>query len=109
MNQSRWIITNCELIGKIRKIKDNIAMIKHWDYNEDGITNCCYGCNEHISSRSTPGVTEIYTRYLMRKIVNRAKKIYSDIEDILEGFSKRKVKLQKIPNLLFIPKKLRMS
>ncbi|CAG8805048.1 17097_t:CDS:2, partial [Gigaspora rosea] len=41
--------------------------------------------------------------------VNRAKKLYSNIKDIIEDFNKRKIKLQKISNLLFIPKRLRIS
>ena len=108
-NQSTWIITNRGLVGKVRKIKNNIATIRHWEYEGNRITSCCHGCSEHISSRSTPGVVEIHTRYLTKIIVNRVKQIYSDIGDVMEGFNKRKPKLQKILTLSFIPKRMRTS
>ncbi|CAG8771775.1 37701_t:CDS:2 [Gigaspora margarita] len=37
-------------------------------------------------------------------MVNKAKKIYGDIKDILEGFNKKKIKSQRIPNLSLFQK-----
>src|SRR5260363_414253 len=104
-----WVTNNVELVGRVRKIEDNLVTIRHWHTEKNKITKACSGCNEHISSRTNAGVIKIHTRYLSEIVINRQKEIYSNIQDITKTFRIKKEGPNLIPREPFIEKKLLMQ
>src|SRR5260364_369978 len=104
-----WVTNNVGLVGRVRKIEDNLVTIRHWHKEENKITKACSGCNEHISSRTNAGVIKIHTRFLSEIVINRQKVIYSNIQDITKTFRIKKERPNLIPREPFIGKKLLTS
>ena len=96
-------------MGRVRKIEDNLVTIRHWHMEGNRITKACSGCNEHISSRTNAEVIKIHTCFLSEIIINKQKKIYSNIQDITKTFRIKKEEPNLIPREPFIGKKLLTS
>ena len=71
MIKNRWVTNNVELVGRVRKIEDNLVMIRHWHTEGNKITKACSGYNEHISSRTNTGVIKIHTHFLLGIVINK--------------------------------------
>ena len=97
------------MVGKLRKVEDNIATIRHWHNEDNKITKACQGCEKHISTRTNAGIIKIHTRFLSGIIVNRKKEIYSNMQDIMRIFRLKKEETNFIPREPFISKKLLVS
>src|SRR5260363_415432 len=106
---NRWVTNNVGLVGRVRKIEDNLVTIRHWHTEGNKITKACSGCNEHISSRTNAGVIKIHTRFLSGIVINKQKEIYSNIQDITRTFRIKKEESNQIPREPFIAKKLLTS
>jgi hypothetical protein len=103
--ENKWVTNSVGLIGKVRKIEENLATLRHWYMEENQITRACNGCDEHISTRTNAGIIKIHTRFLSGIIVNGKKEIYSNIQDITRTFRIKKEEISIIPIEPFIGKK----
>ena len=107
--ENKWVTNSVGLIGKVRKIEENLATLRHWYRKENQITRACNGCDEHIPTRTNAGIMKIHTRFLSGIIANGKKEIYSNIQDITRTFRIKKEETSIIPREPFIGKKLLTS
>src|SRR6185437_2725075 len=101
MLKGSWVQTNNGLIGRVLEVKENILRLSHWNVDKNIITGKCRGCLAHIATKTTTGLIRKKTQDVTRIIVNRKKKIYSNIEDISKAFKVKKKEEKIIPREVF--------
>ncbi|CAG8779161.1 5992_t:CDS:2 [Gigaspora margarita] len=92
LQSGTWVLTRKGIIGRVKKAKEKEVTLSHWIVEENVIKEKCRGCVEHTATRMTTGVINKRISDVTILVVNRKRKIYSNLADINEVFKRRKKK-----------------
>ncbi|CAG8799219.1 25623_t:CDS:1, partial [Gigaspora rosea] len=88
--RGNWVITSQGLVGRLREVKKEVALIRHWKMEGNKIMRACTGCGEHMSSKTAKGVMKVEEKAIIVLTVHRKRKIYEKTEDIEKAFKLKK-------------------